>query len=572
MTDQPISSEHPTTQPYPQADTSTRSMMINVVIPTLLLVGSIVFVYMLGTVEPEQLPAADNTRVGRLRALPPVRVERLRSLESTGEQLRLEVDGTVVPFREARVAAEVAGRIIFKDPNCEAGNFVTQGQVLMRIDKTDYELEVQRLSRLRDQEYQSLGEIDQEMVNTQRSIEIAKQDVDLQQKEVSRLVALPKDFASPAEIDKANRTLLAAQQQLVGSENQLNLLKKRRERLESSEQLAATQLRAAQINLERTEILAPIDGVIAKEDADLNTFVARGATLVTIEDTSKVEVVTNLRMDQLYWVLDQEGTQVSEGERGYKLPETPAVIEYKLSGRDDVTYRWSGQLLSYDGIGLDAQTRTVPVRVLVENPQEYIDEQGKTEQVSGATALVRGMFVHVYLLIKPKTPLVVIPARALQPGNRVFQFVPDESVLATESESSNKSESSEPAMAVKPIDGETSTDAKFDADKWEPGRVYVRKSIHPVDTLTVGTPQTPANAWESQGVDRMWVCEVRDEFLRGDSLVVTSPLAAIEEEAMPVRADRMGIDGGNHGPVKTASETTNEASVRAASRGGKEAS
>ncbi len=152
-----------------------------------------------------------------------------------------------------------------------------------------------------------LGEVDQEMLNAKRLIEVAQQDVALQQKEVERQKALPAGFASRAEIDQANRGLLAATQQLVSVENQLDLLRKRRLRLEASERLAATQLKAAEVNLSRVEIRAPIDGVIVKEDADLNTFVARGNMLVTIEDTSKVEVATNLRMDQLYWVLDQQG-------------------------------------------------------------------------------------------------------------------------------------------------------------------------------------------------------------------------------------------------------------------------
>ena len=286
---------------------------------------------------------------------------------------------------------------------CESGSYVKAGQLLMRIDRTDYELEVQRLTRLQEQEYQALTEIDQEMLNTKRLIDVSEQDVQLQQKEFDRQKALPAGFSSRAEIDQANRSLLSAMQQLVTLENQLDLLRKRRVRLEASERLAATQLKVADVNLQRTEIRAPIEGVIVSEEADLNTFVARGSTLVTIEDTSKVEVATSLRMDQLYWVLDQKGETVDESARGYELPETPAIIEYELSGRDGSVYRWKGRLLSYDGIGLDPVTRTVPVRVLVNNPREYLDAEGAVKKVSGATALVRGMYVRVKLLIQPRT-------------------------------------------------------------------------------------------------------------------------------------------------------------------------
>jgi multidrug efflux pump subunit AcrA (membrane-fusion protein) len=531
---------------------------------------------LLGTVEPEQRPAADTTRAGRLRALPPVRVESLRSLESTGEQLHLEVDGTVVPYREARVAAEVAGRVVFKADECEAGSYVNKDQLLMRIDPTDYQLEVQRLTRLQEQEYEALGEVDQEMLNTKRLIDVAQQDVALQQKELDRQKALPAGFASRAEIDQANRALLASTQQLVSVENQLDLLRKRRLRLEASERLAATQLKAAEVNLGRVEIRAPIDGVIVNEDADLNTFVARGNMLVTIEDTSKVEVATNLRMDQLYWVLDQQGEKVDESERGYNLPETPAIIEYQLSGREDLVYRWHGRLLSYDGIGLDPVTRTVPVRVVVDNPLEYFDATGKVKPVRGATALVRGMYVQVQLLIQPQTRLVVIPARALQPGNRVFQFVPDESVLSGAARDvSSKDEmqvgareadaTSEPEFESSPqrendaVAEQASNDqGAFDPSQWEPGRVFVRQSVNPVDSLSMGDDAQPQDDIRSEfaGENRMWVCEVRDESLQGGSYVVVSPLGSVDDEALPVRADRKGIIGVQDQTVPKAAEST----------------
>ena len=43
--------------------------MIDFVIPILLLCGAAAIVMLLGTVEPEERPAADTTRAGRLRSL-----------------------------------------------------------------------------------------------------------------------------------------------------------------------------------------------------------------------------------------------------------------------------------------------------------------------------------------------------------------------------------------------------------------------------------------------------------------------------------------------------------------------
>jgi multidrug efflux pump subunit AcrA (membrane-fusion protein) len=454
----------------------------------------------------------------------------------------LVVDGTVVPYREARVAAEVAGRVIFKADECEAGAYVKRDQLLMRIDPTDYELEVQRLTRLKEQEYQALQELDQEMVNTQRLIEVAKKDEALQEREVNRLSSLPEGFASGNEIDQASRALLSANQQLVTLENQLDLQRKRRIRLEASEQLAATQLRASEVNLERTEIRAPIEGVIVSEEADLNTFVSRGSGLMTIEDTSKVEVATSLRMDQLYWVLNQRGEELDETSRSYNLPETEAIIEYEITGRAGSVYRWQGRLLSYDGIGLDPVTRTVPVRVVVDNPTEFVNEQGAPQRTRGATPLVRGMFVRVKLLIKPQTHLVVIPSAALQPGNRIFQFIPDESVLDSTVEATQTTDPSAAPLssdeAAPPNLAEADiVEVPFKPEQWQAGKVVVRKSVHPVDSLSLDAD----GKWSGDGsseTSKLWVCEVRDADLTDDSFVVVSPLGTIEEQEFPVRADR----------------------------------
>ena len=515
----------------------SKSVLFNVIVPLLLLTLGAGFVAALGKIQPKARPADDTTRTGRLRALPEVRVEKLKAIDLEKTALHLEVDGTVVPFREAMVAAEVAGQIIQKSDKCEAGEYVAKGELLMTIDKTDYETEVERLTFLQQQEYQALSELDQELLNLKRSIDVAKQDMQLQQAEVDRRAALPQGFASKGEIDQAKRSLLQATQVLVGYENQGDLLRKRRARLEASESLAATQLKAAKTNLQRCEIRAPIDGVIVTENADLNSFVARGSTLVTIEDTSKVEVATSLRMDQLYWVLDQVENRSQPQATvagGYRLPETPAIIEYELAGREHAHYRWKGRLLGYDGIGLDPKTRTVPVRVVVDDPRRFRNEDEMDVVASGPSALVRGMYVRVKLLIKPKTPLVVIPARALKPGNRVWQFIPDESVL----NSSNQAEAEQPAVEQTIVE---SDGQKFDPNAWAAGRVVVRKSIVPVDSLR---ERSSDSADEAATPERMWVCEVRDQTLTGGSFVVTSPLASVDNGSMPARANVLAIDSG----------------------------
>lgn len=540
-------------------------LLINFVLPVALIAAAFGIASLFGTVENAKRPSLDDSRLGRLKSLQPVRIEPLRTLKETGRKLTLAVDGTVVPFREANVAAEVAGRVVEKSDKCEAGQYVRKGELLMKIDATDYELEVERLSKQKEQAYQAIRELDQEVVNTNKLIDVAKQDVDLQRKELERQQSLPSGFASRKEIDQANRAVLSATQQLVTVQNQYDLLAKRRASLEAAEQLAATQLRAAQINLDRTEIVAPIDGVIVREEADLNTFVSRGATLVIIDDTSKAEIASSLRMDQLYWVLDQArkdrtssgaiAKQQIEGAQSYDLPATPAIIEYSVSGRPGLVYRWKGELLSYNGIGLDRDTRTVPVRVVVDNPRQLVDASGNPVTTQSAAAIVRGMYVEVKLQITPTTPLVIVPANALQPGNRVMEFIPDDTVL---DESMMDQEDIDDGLAnvIKdPDEPESETEESdpiieevFEPSEWIAGRVLMKRNVTPVDSLSVKEVEDP-------GTGMLWVCEVADQSLGGESWVVISPLGGLGEQAMPARARKYETEADDPG-IEQSAETT----------------
>lgn len=521
-------------------------ILFNIAFPILLVLAGVFVIRALGQAEAKPLPPPDTSTAAVLESLPATRVERIRSLGETGRQLELVIDGNVVPFREANVSSEVAGRVIFKSPNCEAGAVVKQGDVLMRIDPTDYELEVERLRRQREQEYRALGEVDQEMTNAKRSIEVAREDFALQQKEVERQLAL-KQFSSQSEIDRAKANLLQANQRLVTVENQLDLLRSRRSRLEASEQLAATQLRAAEVNLARCEIAAPIGGVIVSEQADLNTFVNRGTQLMTIEDTTKVEVAATMRMDQLQWVLDQADSPTSDG---YDLPDTPAVIEYEVAGRQNVVHRWRGTLVSYDGIGIDPNTRTVPVRILVDDPTHFVDAQGKVKQADRTTALMRGMFVRIRLQLHPRTDLVVVPARALRPGNRVWKFQPDPQVLdRAVAEAKRKAEANAggetatvPAAGndESPDSSEADTPPrKFDPALWQPGLVKFSGTVYPIDALQLSGDQPVDQdlAPSLQTPNRWWVCQSNESDLSGGDFVVVSPLDSVPPEGVPARAE-----------------------------------
>jgi RND family efflux transporter MFP subunit len=341
--------------------------------------------------------------------------------------LDIVVDGVVVPYRSIPIAAEVAGRVIHKTAECEPGTFVTQGTLLVEIDPRDYELEVERLSRELDQSRVLVQELDIEVEENKELIRLGEEDVAIQKREVDRLKELPKRIATESEMDQARSREIAARNALVALSKQQRILEARRGRLEFAADLIESQLQKARLDVTRTKITAPVDGVVVSESVEQDVYVQKGDPVTEMEDTSRVEVRCSLKTDDLYWLWQQaprnpEGA-VATPVSNYQLPRTRVTVSYRVRGEE---FEWKGELTRYDGIGVDERTRTVPCRVEVSKPRDvvHVGSRGGSE-ISGPGALVRGMYVTVKIHAQPVVPLLSVPEQALRPGNVVWKLEQD---------------------------------------------------------------------------------------------------------------------------------------------------
>ena len=343
----------------------------------------------------------------------------------------IEVDGLVVPFREVSLSAEVAGRIISTSDRCRVGMYVASGTPLIEIDPKDYTLDLKRLNRELDQAKAALAEADVELSSTRQLVPLIEEEFELQKKQLARLEDLGRGVSTETAIDQARRNRLIAENAKIKLEQQVLMIAQKRLRLEHAQQLIEAQIEKAELDLTRTKISSPVGGVVVSEDVEQDTYVQKGTPLVTIEDTSAVEVKCSLLMQQLDWLWRQEAArgaatssfpaaQVAGGD--YQIPQAGVTVLYELGGRH---FAWKGHLDRFDGIGAEAQTRTIPCRVVVDNPSDvYLAENGDPHQLvrttSGPPALMRGMFVAVRIHCQPNTPLFRLPELAIRPGKQVW--------------------------------------------------------------------------------------------------------------------------------------------------------
>lgn len=537
-----------------------KRILIGAVLPIVLVTTGIALVILLQAKQPAEkaLPGYNPSEL--IAYLPLAEVSPVRSLGD--EPLNLSVHGTVEPFRELQLAAEVAGKIIEKDPDVRSGNNLKKGQILYRIDPRDYELEVERLNRRLDQEHAMLAELEQDILNSQKLLEVAKEELELATASVTRLQNLKSNFSSAEELDQAKRNRLASMNQEVNLQNQIRSFETRKTRLESAAKLAETELSKAKLNLERTVIRSPVNGRVVREQVEADSYVQKGAMLLVIEDTDKIEVACNLRMDQLSWLIKRpeissdELVNAMQGDR-YELPPTPVDVCFEIAGRAGESLIWNGVLDRFDGNGLDPQSRTVPIRIRVDEPTEYRRCDGAPVGNLGPNTLVRGMFVNAVIKAKPTTQLLLIPKLAIKPAfeadgsnlNVVWKF--------SDSEANDAWEESEMAAQVRLADPDyksqpdtPSERAKNDTRKpilnlkeWQTGHLEI------VEGVRLVVPY-----WNNKEDEDYWVCEVPLSELGPGDQVITNPLPGVKADGKDAirykREDSTSTDQGLAGTTK----------------------
>jgi multidrug efflux pump subunit AcrA (membrane-fusion protein) len=340
-------------------------------------------------------------------------------------QLDMEVTGSVVPYREIRVAAEVAGRVTNKSPACEAGQFVQKGELLLEIDPEEYRLDIETQKANLEQAKRRIEENLQLIDGEKKNIELAASDLQLQRDEWQRNQRL-KDALSRSELDRSRRAVIAAESALTLRRNNLASLESAETRLEAALEVAKRQLEKAELNLRRATVVAPETGVIVSEMVQEGDYVGRGTQLLIFEDTRRAEVLCNLTMSELNQIrknaaaaqtgnesLESNTTSESDLSAVYRLPKTPVTI-FDPANPD---VQWSGVLERFDGIGVDSVTKTIPCRIAVDNPI--------AEGANGSYALVRGMFVRCLLEFhassgNSESRYLALPEQAVQPNRHVW--------------------------------------------------------------------------------------------------------------------------------------------------------
>ena len=187
-----------------------------------------------------------------------------------------EATGTVQARSTATISSKWMGYV--REVRVQAGDRVSQGQLLIVLDARDLDTSASRAAAAREEVRGAIPEADS-------AVSAAKSNLDLAQVTFRRMSELySKKSISDQEFDEASAKQKAAQATY-------DMAQAKRKQLDSKLAQADEEVRAAQVTRSYAEITAPIAGLVTVKSVDPGNLATPGVPLLSIEgDAYRLEV------------------------------------------------------------------------------------------------------------------------------------------------------------------------------------------------------------------------------------------------------------------------------------------
>ena len=275
----------------------------------------------------------------------------------------VESQGTVSPRTVADLVPEVSGEVVWTSANLVAGGYFEADEPLLRIDDRDYRIALDQARAALDR---AGAEREFALFELRR----------LEEMEERRLI-------SRADVETGMRAARVA---------------------EAAFDEAGAALARAELDLARTELQAPFEGVVRTEQVDAGQFVSRGAPIASLYAVDYVEVRLPVADRQFAWL------DLPLERRGELDPAAspPVSLTGEYAGRQR---RWEGRVVRTEA-EIDARSRMVYVVARVDARGGGAGEPDLPPPV--------GLFVQAEIVGRSSGNVAVLPRSAVRDGNRVL--------------------------------------------------------------------------------------------------------------------------------------------------------
>jgi len=286
-------------------------------------------------------------------------------VENHDWQVTVAGTGTVQAAQEISIIPQTSGEVFYVSPSMEEGGLFSKGEVLFKIDSTDYQLALEQAKAT-----ESKAELNLATIESWSRVARA---------EWERIKKVDEDEPNP---------LVVYEPQLKNAQAEL-----------ASAKAAVKQ---AELNLERTELRAPFNCRIRSENVDIGQYVRAGSSVAVIAGTDTAEVIVPLPLDELRWLdVPMKGSQ----KKG-----SLAAIHLEINGKD---YERQGRIVRSTG-EVDPMSRMTKVVIEVQDPYGLLNE-GHARK-----ALVSGAFVDVSFQGRRLKDVFLVPRTAVRDNDTVW--------------------------------------------------------------------------------------------------------------------------------------------------------
>lgn len=234
--------------------------------------------------KSKQAPSQNETA----GALPIVRAIRV---EPQTVAMRWSGYGTARAMNSSNVAAEVSGRVDEVPEGIEAGVSVQKGDLLATIDPRDYASRVQASRRQADSLDSQIAALEIEESRLSEQASLVDQEIEAAQRDLDRARdALDRGAGNVSAVDARLQAVKALTRNRATLLTQLELIPSRRVQLAAALDAARADQRLAEDNLSRTEIRAPLSGVLQSVNVEAGEWARSGDTIARVVDLSVIEV------------------------------------------------------------------------------------------------------------------------------------------------------------------------------------------------------------------------------------------------------------------------------------------
>ena len=282
------------------------------------------------------------------------------------KQLQIFGTGTVQAEQEVTITMQVNGLVDKVAPGFVAGGFFRKGDLFFAVESIDYELAVDRAKAA--------------LIKAENEITIIESKAVVARQEWERLKLDDQEEPNP-----------------------LIVYEPQRQDARANRDAAIAALKQAELDLQRTRVVAPFNCLVRSEEVGLGKYARSGNNVAMIASVDAAEIIVPVPLDDLQWIRIPNRGSISKASQ--------ADVSLKVG---DSEYKWQGKVVRSLG-EVDPRSRMARLVVKVDDPYG-LDERDHENKMS----LELGMFVEVLFAGEVLTGVIEIPRTALRENSSVW--------------------------------------------------------------------------------------------------------------------------------------------------------